>query len=76
MVSASGCIVLLQCVAVGVSDPLCSALNHCALVKTRKMEGAVIKFSLSRKIQLKKLVNRDKIQLDLHFIARPVSGEC
>lgn len=69
MVSASGCIVPLQCVAVCVSDPLCSVLNHlrCALVKTRKMEGAVIKFSLSRKVQVEKLVNHDKIQLDLHL---------
>lgn len=71
----------LQCVADCVSDPLCSALNQlrCAFVKTRKMEGAVIKFYLSRKVQVvqvEKLVNHDKIQLDLHFIARPVSGEC
>lgn len=71
MVSASGCAAPLQCVAVCVSDPLCCVLNHlrCALVTARKMEGAVIKFCLSRQVQVEKLVNHGKIQLGLHFQA-------
>lgn len=56
----------LQCVAVCVSGPLCSTSNHLrrSLVKTRKMGGALIKFSLSRKVQVlqvEKLVNHDKM---------------